>query len=246
VSAVRVLVGTKKGAFLLSSDGKARQVDVDGPHFAGWEVYSRQGIAVDPTGSTFRNPAVWFGGSKSRFQRRRQVLGADREHLHYDGIPGTHQWYDGHAPSLGIQKGLASRTLLDHSDTVFAGVEDAALSARRRGMTWNELSGLREHGSGRGGSRAPGNCLHTILVDPKNPARIFIAISSAGAFRTDDGGTTWQPINQGLRSEHIPDPNADVGHCVHRIADAPLASGMFSSCKKHWRSCAATTPAIPA
>src|SRR5207237_8215470 len=61
-------------------------------------------------------------------------------------------------------------------------------------------------------------CLHSILIDPKNPKRIFIAISAAGAFRTEDGGKTWKPINRGLHSQYIPDSNAEVGHCVHRIA----------------------------
>jgi photosystem II stability/assembly factor-like uncharacterized protein len=76
-------------------------------------------------------------------------------------------------------------------------------------------------------------CLHTIILDPKDPKRMFIAISAAGAFRTDDGGTTWRPINRGLRSNHIPDPNAEVGHCVHHIAMHPKEPKRLFM-QKHW------------
>ena len=76
-------------------------------------------------------------------------------------------------------------------------------------------------------------CLHTILLDPSNPERMYIAISAAGAFRTDDGGKTWKPINRGLYSKYIPDPNAEVGHCVHRIAMNPSRPGVLFM-QKHW------------
>ena len=90
------------------------------------------------------------------------------------------------------------------------------------GRSWQELSGLRQHGSGPNWMPgAGGMCLHTILLDPARPERIIIAISAAGAFRSDDGGSTWKPINRGLRSEQMPDPVAEVGHCVHRIAAHP-------------------------
>jgi photosystem II stability/assembly factor-like uncharacterized protein len=76
-------------------------------------------------------------------------------------------------------------------------------------------------------------CLHTILVDPHDPARIYVAISAAGAFRTDDAGHTWKAINRGLVSQHIPDPNAEVGHCVHRIAMHPSRPSILFM-QKHW------------
>jgi photosystem II stability/assembly factor-like uncharacterized protein len=76
-------------------------------------------------------------------------------------------------------------------------------------------------------------CLHTILLDQSNPKRIFIAISSAGAFRTDDGGKSWQPINRGLHSLYIPNPTAEVGHCVHRIAMHRSRPGVLYM-QKHW------------
>jgi photosystem II stability/assembly factor-like uncharacterized protein len=75
--------------------------------------------------------------------------------------------------------------------------------------------------------------VHTILLDPTNPQRMFVAISAAGVFRTDDGGLTWKPINRGLKSEYIPDPDAEVGHCVHRIAMHPSRPHVLYM-QKHW------------
>jgi photosystem II stability/assembly factor-like uncharacterized protein len=76
-------------------------------------------------------------------------------------------------------------------------------------------------------------CLHTVVLDPNDPKRIYVAISAAGAFRTDDGGRSWKPINHGLHSQYIPDPNAPVGHCVHRIAIHPKRPNTLFM-QKHW------------
>src|SRR5207302_10819921 len=100
--------------------------------------------------------------------------------------------------------------------------------------SWQELSGLRDHGSGpHWQPGAGGMCLHTIIVDPSDAERMYVAISAAGAFRTTDGGKTWQPINRGLKSEGIPDPEAEVGHCVHRIAMHPHRPEVLFM-QKHW------------
>jgi len=106
---------------------------------------------------------------------------------------------------------------------VYAGVEDAALfRTTDGGRTWRELPGLRGHGSGsQWQPGAGGMCLHTILFDPKNSDRIYVAISAAGAFRTDNGGTTWKPINRGLNSPYLPEPTPEIGYCVHRLALHP-------------------------
>ena len=147
----------------------------------------------------------------------------------------THQWYDGSQRPWEFKRVWHLEPSLKDPDTVYAGVEDAALFRSTDGaQNWKEVSGLRGHGSGpRWQPGGGGLCLHTIIEDPKNPKRIFVAISSAGAFRTDDGGTTWKPINQGLRSEYIPDPNADIGHCVHRIALHPSRPNVLFM-QKHW------------
>jgi photosystem II stability/assembly factor-like uncharacterized protein len=150
-------------------------------------------------------------------------------------VPGTHQWYDGTAHPGEFKRVWHLEPSLDDPDTVYAGVEDAALFRSTDGaQNWEELSGLRGHGSGpQWQPGAGGMCLHSIILDPKNRERIFIAISAAGAFRTDDAGKTWQPINRGLYSQYIPDPTADVGHCVHHIAMHGARPKVLFM-QKHW------------
>jgi photosystem II stability/assembly factor-like uncharacterized protein len=93
---------------------------------------------------------------------------------------------------------------------------------------------MRGHESGRFWQPgAGGMCLHTIVLDPSRPGRIFIAISAAGVFGSDDAGTTWRPLNRGLKSDGIPDPTAEVGHCVHRIAMHRSRPDVLFM-QKHW------------
>jgi len=124
---------------------------------------------------------------------------------------------------------------LTDPETVYAGVEDAAFfKSTDGGQNWEELSGLRKHSTGSSWMPgAGGMCLHTILIDPKNQQRLFVAISSAGAFRSDDGGTTWKTITKGLFSKYLPNPTADTGHCVHRIAFHPSKPDTLFM-QKHW------------
>ncbi|HYO07345.1 MAG TPA: sialidase family protein [Tepidisphaeraceae bacterium] len=253
MSSVRVLVGTKKGAFILTSDGKREKWDVSGPHFAGWEIYHAKGSPVDPNRIYCSQSSGWFGqiiqrsndGGKT-WEQPGTPAGepttapdgspkAESNKFVYDGVAGTHQWYDGTAHPWEFKRVWHLEPSLSDPDTVYAGVEDAAIfRSTDGGKNWSELSGLRKHGSGpKWQPGAGGMCLHTILLDPSDPRRIFIAISAAGAFRTDDGGETWKPINRGLSSQYIPDPNAEVGHCVHRIAlHRSRPKTLFM--QKHW------------
>ena len=147
----------------------------------------------------------------------------------------THQWYDGTQHPWEFKRVWHLEPSLTDPDTVYAGVEDAAIfRSTDGGQNWQELPGLRGHGTGpKWQPGAGGMCLHTIILDPSNPQRMYIAISAAGAFRTDDGGKNWKPINRGLRSQYIPDPNAEVGHCVHHIAMNPKRPGVLFM-QKHW------------
>ena len=235
MSRVRVLVGTRKGAFILTADGNRDHWDVIGPHFGGWEVYHMKGSPVDPNRLYASQSSGWFGQLIQRSNDGGKTWEPVGNKFTYDGKSGTHQWYDGTPHPWEFKRVWHMEPSLTEIDTVYAGAEDAALfRSKDAGQTWEELSGLRGHGSGpRWAPGAGGMCLHTILLDPKNPERIFIAISAAGAFRTDDGGKTWKPINQGLRSEHIPDPHAEVGHCVHRMAMHPSRPGTLFM-QKHW------------
>ena len=232
---VRVLVGTRKGAFILTSDGKREKWEVNGPFFGGWEIYHLKGSLVDPNRIYASQSSSWFGQLIQRSSDGGKTWEPVDNKFVYDGIPGTHQWYDGTPHPWEFKRVWHLEPSLSDPDTVYAGVEDAALfKSTDGGKSWNELSGLRKHGTGVNWMPgAGGMCLHTILIDPVDPQRIFIAISAAGAFRTDDGGQTWKPINRGLRSNHIPDPTAEVGHCVHRIA-AHRSRPSVLFMQKHW------------
>ena len=235
MSTVRVLVGTRKGAFILTADGKRDKWDVSGPHFAGWEMYHLKGSPAEPNRLYASQTSGWFGQQIQRSDDGGKTWEPVGNKFVYDGIPGTHQWYDGTAHPWEFARVWHLEPSLTDPDTVYAGVEDAALfKSTDGGQNWHELAGLRGHGSGSSWQPgAGGMCLHTILLDPVNPNRIFTAISAAGAFRSDDAGVTWQPINKGLRSEQIPDKDAEVGHCVHRIAQHPARPNTLFM-QKHW------------
>jgi photosystem II stability/assembly factor-like uncharacterized protein len=235
MNGVRLLVGTRKGAFILTSDGARKQWTVDGPHFGGWEIYHVKGSPADPDRLYASQSTGWFGQIIQRSNDGGRTWDTVGNKFGYDGVPGTHQWYDGTAHPWEFKRVWHVEPSLTDADVVYAGVEDAALfRTTDGGQTWQELSGLRGHGTGpEWAPGAGGLCLHTILLDPANPQRMFIAISAAGAFRTDDGGATWRPINRGLRSEQIPNPTAEVGHCVHRIAMHRSRPDVLFM-QKHW------------
>ncbi len=259
MTAIRILVGTRKGAFILTSDANRKKWSVDGPHFGGWEIYHMKGSSVDPERIYASQTSSWFGqiiqrsddGGKSWLQP-----GSDSkvENAAAAGMPQgesnmfvydtsektgkpltTHQWYDGTQHPWEFARVWHLEPSHEDLDTCYAGVEDAALfKTTDGGVTWKELAGLRGHETGANWAPgAGGMCLHTIVIDPRNKDRIFCAISAAGAFRSDDGGDTWKPINQGLHSDYIPDPTAEVGHCVHRIAIHPSNPDTLFM-QKHW------------
>ena len=256
MSSVRILVGTRKGAFVLTADGKRERWDISGPHFAGWEMYHLKGSPVDPNRIYASQTSDWFGQVIQRSNdggKTWEVPGGGKapgpedfgkpapNKFVYDtseptGKPlTTHQFYDGKPHPWEFKRVWHLEPSLTDPDTVYAGVEDAAIfRSTDGGQSWHELAGLRGHGTGpHWQPGAGGMCLHTIILDPSNPQRMWIAISAAGAFRTDDRGATWKPINKGLHSQYIPDPNAEVGHCVHHIAMNPDRPGVLFM-QKHW------------
>jgi photosystem II stability/assembly factor-like uncharacterized protein len=235
MSHVRVLVGTRKGAFILNSDGKRQNWEVSGPHFAGWEMYHLKGSPADPNRLYASQSSGWFGQILQRSNDGGKTWEPVGNKFEYAGVPGTHQWYDGSLRPWEFKRVWHLEPSLTDPDTVYAGVEDAALfKSTDGGQNWEELRGLREHGTGPNWQPGAGGlCLHTIIQDPTNAQRMWIAISAAGAFRTDDAGKTWTAINKGLKSEGIPDPNAEVGHCVHHIAMHPDRPGVLFM-QKHW------------
>lgn len=235
MSQVRVLVGTKKGAFILTSDGKRDKWQIDGPHFGGWEIYHVKGSPVNPDRLYASQSSGWFGQVVQRSDDGGKTWEPVGNKFAYEGVPGTHQWYDGTPHPWEFKRVWHFEPSLSDVDTVYAGIEDAAIfKSTDGGKEWTELAGLRGHGSGpKWQPGAGGMCLHTIVIDPKDEQRMFIAISAAGAFRTTDGGATWTPINKGLHSGFMPDPTAEVGHCVHRIALHPSNPNTLFM-QKHW------------
>jgi BNR/Asp-box repeat len=256
MSKVRVLVGTRKGAFTLTSDGKRQNWDVSGPFFTGWEVYHMKGSPADPNRIFASQTSGWFGqviqrssdggktwetpGGGPETSPQGWQKGESNKFV-YDtsaetGAPlTTHQFYDGTQHPWEFKRVWHLEPSLNDPDTVYAGVEDAAIFRSTDGASsWHELCGLRGHGTGpKWQPGAGGMCLHTIVIDQKNPQRMYVAISAAGAFRTDDGGKTWKPINKGLRSQYIPDQDSEVGHCVHRIAMHSSRPNTLYM-QKHW------------
>lgn len=256
MSGVRVLVGTRKGAFVLTADGKRERWDISGPFFGGWEIYHLKGSPVDPNRLYASQSSAWFGqiiqrsddggktwetpGGEKTPDPYGPPAGASNKFV-YETSPEsgkpltTHQWYDGTQHPWEFTRVWHLEPSLTDPDTVYAGAEDAALfHTTNGGHSWQELPGLRGHVSGPAWMPgAGGMCLHTVLLDPGDPRRIFVAISAAGAFRTDDGGETWRPVNRGLKSEFLPEPDAEVGHCVHSIAMHPSRPGVLFM-QKHW------------
>ena len=256
MSKVRVLAGTRKGAFIIESDGKRKDWNVSGPFFAGWEVYHMKGSPADPNRIFASQTSSWFGqiiqrssdggktwetpGGGPEKSPQGWPMGESNKFV-YDESPETgaplttHQWYDGTLKPWVFKRVWHLEPSLTDPNTVYAGIEDAAIfRSTDGGASWKEMSGLRGHGTGpEWQPGAGGMCLHTIILDKSDPNRMYIAISAAGAFRTDDGGKTWKPINRGLRSQFLPDQDAEVGHCVHHVAMHPNRPGVLFM-QKHW------------
>jgi photosystem II stability/assembly factor-like uncharacterized protein len=235
MSGVRVLIGTRKGAFIATADGARKNWKINGPHFGGWEIYHVKGSPADPDRLYASQTSAWFGQVVQRSNDGGQTWEPVGNEFAYEGEVGEHLWYDGTNRPWEFKRIWHFEPSADDPDLVYAGAEDAAMfRTSDGGKTWQELPALRTHKTG--GSWQPGAggmCLHTIIVDPVNRDRMFIAISAAGTFRTDDAGKTWQPINRGLRSGQIPDEDAEVGHCVHRIALHPSRPETLFM-QKHW------------
>jgi BNR/Asp-box repeat len=259
MSKVRLLVGTRKGAFVLTSDGIRKQWDIDGPHFGGWEMYHLKGSPAEPNRIYASQTSSWFGqiiqrsddGGKTWHQPGTPpgeptttpdgMPKGESNKFVYDTSPETgkplttHQHYDGTQRPWEFKRVWHLEPSLTDPDTVYAGVEDAALfRSTDGGRSWHELPGLRSAKGSLWQPGAGGMCLHTIVQDRSNAQRLFVAISAAGVFRTDDGGKTWRPVNHGLKSQfELPDPDAEVGHCVHRIAMHPARPNVLFM-QKHW------------
>ena len=210
-----VLVGTTKGAFVFSSDAARERWTVDGPHFPGEAVYS---IAYD-----------------QRSGRSRLLVGVHSNHWGAtirlsDDLGATWTGPERQAVRFPEDSGLSLAQVwqilpgrADEPDVVYCGVEPAALfRSDDAGESWAPVDGLLHHEHRpRWMPGGGGLCLHTIVLDPKNRDRMAIAISTAGFYRTDDGGATWRPRNGGVRAVFLPDKYPEFGQCVHKVPHHP-------------------------
>jgi photosystem II stability/assembly factor-like uncharacterized protein len=212
---VVLLVGTMKGAFVFSSSADRREWRMDGPHFRGQAVYA---MAFDQRGGRRRILASAQSMHWGSVVRTSDDFGAtwsapDRQNVRFpegSDLALANIWQ--------IRPGRASEP-----DVLYCGVEPAALfESRDAGESWSAVDGLLSHphrpqwmpGGG-------GLCLHTIVVDPVDPRRIGIAISTGGFYRTEDGGQSWRARNVGVRAEFLPDKYPEFGQCVHKVVHHP-------------------------
>ena len=212
---VVVLVGTMKGAFLFRSDARRARWQRGGPYFPGHAVYA---MGYDDRAGRRR---VWAAPESSHFGA---VLRSsdDFGRSWTDPKEGNVRFPEGAGASLAriwqIAPGRASEP-----DTLYCGVEPAALYiSNDGGANWSLVRGLWDHPQRAQWQPGGGGlCLHTVLPDPSRPGRMHIAVSTAGVYRTDDGGATWRPANKGVRAEFLPDKHPEFGQCVHKIARHP-------------------------
>lgn len=233
---VLLLAGTMKGAFVLRSDKERQQWDVGGPYFPGRAIYA---MLYDDRNGRRRlwaavNSSYWgsYLSSSDDFGKtwtEPQTYGIKFPQNEDDTPPEpeTNAEANPNAPSTSALKQIWQLSLghPDEPDTLYCGVEPAALfKSTDAGETWNLVQGLYDHPHRTqwmpGGG---GLCLHTILPDPSNSKRLFIAISTGGVYRTDDGGENWQPRNQGVRAQFLPEGQQypEWGQCVHKIVSHP-------------------------
>jgi hypothetical protein len=212
---VLLMVGTTKGAFLFTSNGKRRGWEVDGPHFPGEEVYA---IALDQRG---RRPALWAAPGSAFWGttlRRSDDLGASWSDKEERPVKFPE------ASELSLKRIWQIRPGRDDEpEVMYLGVEPTCLfESRDGGDSWAPVDGFLRHEHREKWTPGGGGlCLHTILLHPDERERMLVAFSTGGAYGTEDGGRTWTPRNKGVRAEFLPDKHPEFGQCVHKIVHHP-------------------------
>lgn len=212
---VIVLAGTMKGAFLFHADGERKEWRMHGPWFRGEAVYA---LAFDARGGRRRVLAApqsmhWGATVRSSDDFGATWTAPERQNLRFAEGSG-----DALANVWQLRPGRDSEP-----DVVYAGVEPAALfRSGDGGESWAPVQGLLDHPHrARWEPGGGGLCLHTIVLDPTDPDRMAVAISTGGVYRTDDGGATWHPRNRGVRAEFLPEKHPEFGQCVHKVVNHP-------------------------
>ncbi len=216
---VVVLVGTRKGAFIFRSDARRRSWAVEGPHFAGGTIHH---FVLDPRDCETLYAATysaWWGADIQRSRNWGRTWLKTKGGVRYEkdtGLSVKCVWH--------IRPGRASEPGI-----VYAGVDPAGLfRSNDAGATWEEVRGLNRHPTRpRWTPGAGGLIVHTIILDAADAQRMFVGISAAGVFRSEDGGRTWQPRNKGTRADFLPNKFPELGQCVHKIVQAPGAPDLL-------------------
>jgi len=230
---VKVLVGTRKGGFIFTSDRDRKKWSVGEVLFKGWNmmhmmmdprdrrlhaavshfVYGPTTQYSDDFGQTWTQaPAV---PKLSRPSISGRPHGTVEEA--FSGQPVTD------TPEGVIKVWNITPGRVEEPEVLYAGIQPAALfKSTDRGETWSLVESLYDHPQrGQWNPGAGGLCLHTIVLDPRDQDRMYIAVSAAGVYRTDDGGQTWQPRNKNVLADFNPDKFPEFGQCVHKLEMHP-------------------------
>jgi photosystem II stability/assembly factor-like uncharacterized protein len=202
-----VLVGTRKGLFLLSGDESRRDWKLDGPFLTGWSVFHavldpRDGAIHAATNNEVYGATVHRSDDGGRTWTRAEELGLPED----SGLKLEKTWHvePGRADEPGVLWLGAAPGVLFRSDD--------------GGVTWQVNEGLLRHPTReQWNPGAGGMCCHSIQLDPDEPDRLYIGISAAGVFRSEDGGESWTPANKGTAADFMPDPYPELGQCVHKV-----------------------------
>ena len=236
MSSVRVLVGTRKGAFVLTSDGKRQDWTVSGPQFPGWEIYHVKGSPADPDRLFASQSSGWFGQVIQRSDDGGQTWSPAGSEFSYDGPAGTHQWYDGTPhPWEFARVWHLEPSLEDPGHRLRRGGRRGPVPVHRRrpGVAGTARAARPPDGAVLAAGRRRDVPAHDHPRRVGPGADVHRRSRRQARSGPTTAGQTWRPVNRGLHSEGIPDPNAEVGHCVHRLAMHPARPSVLYM-QKHW------------